>query len=82
MFIAELRLYINYLKEQLIDDAVMDNSSAKSGFYKNFCNNLKSGIAYYKNLSHTMGKSTETFLQKLLVAEEDLGLLEIKYQLG
>jgi hypothetical protein len=48
MFIAELNLYINYLKEEMENDAVPD--AKKKKYYEGFCQNLLKGISYYQSL--------------------------------
>ncbi len=49
MFVKELNLYINYLKNQLEDiQGNIDKKQAK--YFEKFVNNLDSGINYYKNL--------------------------------
>jgi len=48
MFITELNLYINYLKEEIENDAMPD--SKKKKHYEVFCQNLLEGISYYQGL--------------------------------
>lgn len=48
MFIAELHLYLDYLKEQLEDDTQPEK---KKKYYTAFFQNLRDGIAYYRQLS-------------------------------
>lgn len=48
MFITELNLYINYLKEEIENDAMPD--SKKKRHYEVFCQNLLEGISYYQGL--------------------------------
>lgn len=49
MFINELKMYIDYIRRKMVDDAVLLNES--SGRYcQKFIDNLKKGIAYYKSI--------------------------------
>jgi hypothetical protein len=74
MFVAELYLYIDFFKEQLLDDVEHEQFEKKRKFYMGFCQNLRSGIAYYKGLK---GLSDETKLK--LDKDLDAASLELDY---
>lgn len=79
MFIAELGLYISYLKEQLEDVASEQKMTRPVKYYISFYQNLRNGIAYYFNLpqlSHTVG---DQFIQALRIAESKLEALGVHY---
>src|SRR5665647_178829 len=57
MFIAELHLYIDYLKEQLEDDTRTEQFSKKKKYYASFYQNLRDGITYYQQLPGISGTS-------------------------
>jgi hypothetical protein len=63
MFIAELRLYINYLKQEVENDAE-PNAKKKNG-YKAFCQNLLKGIAYYCGLKAITIHNRQEFYSSL-----------------
>ena len=50
MFIAELSLYINYLREQLTADAGKEPDRKRTKYYNDFYSNLINGINYYRHL--------------------------------
>ena len=73
MFIAELHLYIDYLKEELENDFQCDNILPRKKYYTSFYNNLLSGIAYYRNLDQVAAEPGRSEFLKAL----DNALLEL-----
>ena len=74
MFIKELNLNIDYLKEQVAD--LKERSEKKLKEMISFGDQLMRGINYYRNLSREIVKEgTEKFLQQLDSAEEGLNHL-------
>ena len=57
MFIKELSLYLDYLKNK-IDETKKDFNAKQEKYFTNFIKNLREGIAYYKRL---FSKSTTYF---------------------
>jgi len=51
MFITELHLYINYLKEQLEKEVAPEQVAKKKKYCTSFYQNMKEGITYYKQLT-------------------------------
>ena len=72
MFIAELRLYLNYLEEQLLHDSKTDSILKNKKYYLDFYKNLRDGIAYYRQLPEFAGSGSPDFHQHLSEAEEEL----------
>lgn len=75
MFIKELNIYIDYLKDKL--EEAKDNMDAKQGKYlKRFSDNLNAGIAYYQNLfvsvSHEFSEIKESLREELAAKEQKL----------
>lgn len=72
MFIAELNLYLKYLKEELENDEgkVMDKKRIK--YYTDFSSNLTAGIRYYREVNGIAESNRELFLQGLAAAEKTL----------
>jgi len=68
MFIAELNLYINYLKEETGNDLVPD--AKKKKYYEGFCQNLLQGISYYQNLDAPVSGKNLSFDCSLQKAKE------------
>ncbi|MBK9425193.1 MAG: hypothetical protein IPN54_13860 [Bacteroidetes bacterium] len=51
VFIKELYLYLDYLKELVIkEEEEISSDIKKSKFYRNFITNLNNGVAYYQHL--------------------------------
>ena len=81
MFIKELDLYINYLKEK-IDDSPKPISEKDLKYFLLFQKNLQDGIEYYKNLFvNVMEKSEKEkfdLLNNLLLLENELKSFDLK----
>ncbi|MCC5932296.1 MAG: hypothetical protein JJU28_23830 [Cyclobacteriaceae bacterium] len=70
MFVKELSLYIDYLREQL--EEMSDNMDAKQEKYiKTFTTNLKEGIAYYKLMAERVKQDYQGIKDKIWNALED-----------
>ncbi|MBO9201805.1 MULTISPECIES: hypothetical protein [Niastella] len=81
MFIAELRLYLNYLKEQLRNDNETNGFLKNRKYYAGYCKNLKDGIAYYRQLTDLSSSRNGQFLQDLLAAEQELDNVALDYKI-
>jgi hypothetical protein len=73
MFIAELNLYINYLKQEMETDAVPD--AKKKKYYESFCQNLLKGISYYQSISAVVSPGSRAFEHSLLKAGEQVEIM-------
>ena len=82
MFIAELHLYIDYLKEQLEEDKLNDQFLKKKKYYISFYNNLRAGIAYYQKLPGISGPKKERFIKPLKDAGLELDILNYRFSLS
>jgi hypothetical protein len=56
MFINELRIYSDYLKEHLKNANPEDAATVK--YCRQFCKNMHDALAYYKNISGAIFKSS------------------------
>lgn len=79
MFIAELNLYIDYLKEQLYEDTRLGHFSKRKKHLAFFYQNLRNGIAYYRQLTHLCDESGNKFAGALYYAGIELDFLNYKY---
>lgn len=70
MFINELKLYIDYLVEQLLEIKNLEEDSKKKRSLLSYCDNLLSGINYYKNLVNN-GLDVK-FIDNLNESEEEI----------
>jgi len=81
MFIKELSLYINYLKEQ-INDSSKPISEKELKYFRMFQKNMQDGINYYKHLfSEQMVKNEAAkidLLNNLEILESDLNSIELE----
>ncbi|HQW26513.1 MAG TPA: hypothetical protein PLV75_11155, partial [Saprospiraceae bacterium] len=81
MFIAEILLYIDFLKEQLEEDSLAGALPKKGKYYTSFYSNLKEGIAYYRSLAGIAADNYERFCNELFNAEKELDNLHAQYTL-
>ena len=79
MFIAELRLYIAYLKEQFQGGIRVEDHVQHKKYLASFYSNLKSGISYYKNLPGVSKPCGDPFHRDLARAEMELDSLNLQY---
>ena len=79
MFIAELQLYIDYLKEQLEGEAGGESGKKKEKYYHGYYENLINGINYYRQLSDVAINNQKQFYQSLHDAEKELGEIKIQF---
>ena len=83
MFIAELNLYIDYLKEQLEDDILQPAQfSKKKKYYASFFKNMRDGIAYYRQLTELTGANRNKFMKALYYSAIELDFLNYQYELN
>jgi hypothetical protein len=82
MFIAELYLYIDYLKEQLEEDILTEQFSKKKQFYASFYLNLREGIAYYNQLTGISDECRPRFLRALNYAGIELDCLNYQHAIN
>lgn len=79
MFIAELHLYIDYLKEQIGKDTRAGNFQKQKKYHTSFYQNLLNGINYYRKL---FGQThPEQFGKALDHAMVEMGTLNYQYSL-
>ncbi len=80
MFIAELHLYIDYLKEELENDIRTDNFLKTKKYYTSFYQNLCNGITYYQNLPDLSDtKNQQQFIKGLDNAMIEMNVLNYQY---
>jgi len=79
MFIAELNLYIDFLKEQLEEDGHTEQLSKKKKYFASFYQNLREGIMYYQQLPGLSGTRLKEFVKDLNFAGQELDFLNYQY---
>lgn len=81
MFIAELYLYIDYLKEKLGDDASHEPDVKKKKYNATFYQNMKAGMNYYRTLFNVEDKKNTRFIDGLNHAEIELDSLNYQFSI-
>lgn len=82
MFVNELELYIDYLKNKLANDEnEMENNPKLKKYFTSFYNNLISGIEYYRNLKPLASFNESSIQLDLAECENKLELINSKYKL-
>jgi len=76
MFVAELSLYINYIKEQLENDNLTELDPKRKKYYVEYFKNLHEGIAYYRSLPQTVEPNYAAFTESLDLATQAAELME------
>ena len=79
MFITELNLYLNYLKEELENDFRDKRLKEREKYYVSFFKNLGEGILYYRQLPGISQTFRELFINQLNYASFELELLHFQY---
>lgn len=74
MFVNEIKLYINYLKNDIVN-AGNQITKKQSDYYSEFKSNLIDGINYYKDLMRNMAKETVEYKNAM---QQELRQLEEK----
>lgn len=82
MFIAELNLYLDYLKEMLTEDIRTNQFDKNKKKHISFYQNLRNGLAYYSNLPLESGAAREAFNKSLELAGAELDCLNYQYDLN
>lgn len=82
MFIAELHLYIDYLKEQLGFDFNTEQFVKRRKYYFSFYKNLRDGITYYRHLRGVSGRGGNQFVKALYYAEIELDFVNYQYAIA
>lgn len=73
MFVNELKMYIDYLKDK-IGDTPVPLSEKQQEYFLTFKNNINEGIEYYKQLFNTAKAKLEDFKTGVLIELESLEL--------
>jgi hypothetical protein len=81
MFIAELYLYIDYLKDQIKDDIEADQFEKKSKYYNTFFQNLRSGINYYREMPGLSEETKSKMLNDLESVSLELDSLNYQHEI-
>jgi len=75
MFMKELKLYINYLNEEIEAEAGTPSQN-RLKYYESFCHNIADGIEYYRGLFSSSNKKIFNLNFRIL---KDLEMLEQEF---
>lgn len=79
MFIKELNIYIDYLKNKLEETkGVLDRKQSK--YFSNFSTNLDEGISYYYGLFETFDGATAHYFNELGFSKNKLKVITLEIQ--
>lgn len=82
MFVAELHLYIDFLKEQINEDIQAGQFDKKKKYYTGFYQNLRHGINYYRDLPGFSEATKQKLVRDLDGAGLELDFLNYQYELN
>ena len=82
LFIAELHLYIDYLKELIEENNVEHPDVKKEKYIASFCKNLIDGINYYKLIATEIKQGQAQFLESLERVELEMDALNYQYAIA
>ncbi|MEO7767062.1 MAG: hypothetical protein ABIS01_06530 [Ferruginibacter sp.] len=82
MFVAEFRLYINFLKEQLENENFNGQDFKRKKYFAEFFKNLREGISYYKTLPPSVELNRAEFLLAFNLFEEELNILALQFSIS
>ena len=72
VFVAELGMYVNHLKEQLTETAGKLLDKKRQKYFDEYYKNLMNGIDYYRHLTDVAKNSKDKFIQAIEAAEHEL----------
>lgn len=82
MFITEIDMYIDYLKEQISKDVQKGELEKRKKYYTTFCRNMKQGIAYYQALDINDTAASASFQKALENALLEIDILNYRYEIN
>jgi hypothetical protein len=82
MFIAELNLYLDHLKEMLTEDLRTGQFVKNKKKHISFYQNLRNGLDYYSSLPFASDAAREAFNKSLELAGAELDCLNYQYDLN
>lgn len=78
MFVAELHLYIDYLKEKILEDKTAGLFEKNQLYYRDFLTNLYEGIRYYLKLPEESIQYPKQFHKDLHLSELELDCINFQ----
>lgn len=81
MFIAELKIYIDYLRNEIKKGKGDTSNPKRKSYYKTFINNMLDAVTYYRSLYEQSLIRQGRFAEELSHAAEEIKTIGLSYQL-
>ncbi|GBL35039.1 hypothetical protein EMGBS15_06340 [Filimonas sp.] len=72
-------MYLNYLKEQLMNESAEGMDNKRIAYYQTFIRNLSEGIAYYKDLNEKIMDHDVRFEKALTQSAQELKNIQYEF---
>jgi hypothetical protein len=82
MFIAEMKIYIQYLRDEIKKGKGDINIPKRKSYYKTFVSNMLNAVAYYRDLAEQSLISQKSFSKELNLAAAEIENISETYQLS
>ncbi len=82
VFIAELKLYLNYFKEELAKLLLQNEDAKLKKYLSSFYKNIQEGISYYRALADKLPADKSNFISALSLADAELLTLNAVYKIN
>lgn len=81
MLIAEMKIYIQYLRDEIKKGKGDTSDPKRKSYYKTFIKNMLEAVAYYRSLYEQSLIRHSRFAEELRQAAEEISTIGMKYQL-
>lgn len=81
MFIAEMKIYIQYLRDEITKGKGDTNIPKRKSYYKTFISNLQNAVTYYQGLYEKALITDKRFPNELILATAEIESISETYQL-
>ncbi len=81
VFIAEMKIYLHFLKEQLMDGNGDTVDTKRKNYYQTFLRNLTDAIHYYQSILQNIVVKQAEFMHALQRAEKEIVAIKLEYAL-
>jgi hypothetical protein len=81
LFIAELKIYIQYLRDEILKGKGDTNDRKRKSYYKTFIANMLDAVSYYRSLYEQSLIRHDRFAEELSLAADEINNIGLRYQL-
>ncbi|MFA6830814.1 MAG: hypothetical protein WCR36_00875 [Bacteroidaceae bacterium] len=82
LFIAEMKIYIEYLRDEIKKGKGDFNLPKRKAYYKTYISNMLDAVAYYRSLVVSSLISYRGFSEELSLASDEIKQISQRFQLG